>query len=47
MLVWILCVCCILLSFLITLLGDDIGEPWATLLLWGLVLGCALLAGMR
>ena len=47
MLVWFLYAVCIFASFVIALLGDDIGEPWATLILWALVLACVLMAGLR
>ncbi len=45
--VWLLCIVAIIGSFLIALFGEDIGEPWATLLIWALVLACAILAGLR
>lgn len=45
--VWLLCIIAIIGSFLIVLFGEDIGEPWATLLVWALVLTCAILAGLR
>jgi hypothetical protein len=46
MLNWFLYAVCIFAAFTIALLGDDIGEPWATLILWVLVLACAILAGI-
>ena len=45
--VWLLCIVAIVGSFLIALFGEDVGEPWATLLIWALVLACAILAGLR
>lgn len=45
--VWLLCIVAIIGSFLITLFGEDIGEPWATLLIWALVIACAIMAGLR
>ena len=45
--VWLLCIVAIIGSFLVALFGEDIGEPWATLLIWALVLACAILAGLR
>ena len=45
--VWLLCIVAIIGSFLIALFGEDVGEPWATLLVWALVLACAILAGLR
>ncbi len=45
--VWLLCIVAIIVSFLIALFGEDIAEPWATLLVWALVLACAILAGLR
>ncbi len=47
MLVWAMCILCIVAAFFIALLGEDIGEPWATLILWALVIACAVLAGWR
>jgi len=47
MVVWLLCVTAIIGSTIIALFGEDIGEPWATLLIWALVLACAILAGLR
>lgn len=47
MLVWAMCVLCIVAAFFIALMGEDIGEPWATLILWALVIACAILAGWR
>ena len=44
MVVWLLA---IIVSFLIALFGEDISEPWATLLNWALVLACAILSGLR
>ena len=47
MVVWLLCIVAIIGSFLIALFGEDIGESWTTLLIWALVLVCAILAGLR
>ena len=44
--VWMLAIVAIIGSFLIALFGEDIGEPWASLLIWALVLACAILAGI-
>lgn len=42
--VWVAFAVSLLTAFLIVLVGDD--SPWLTLLLWALVIGCAVVAGL-
>jgi hypothetical protein len=42
--VWVAFTVSLLVAFLIVLVGDD--SPWLTLLLWALVIGCAVVAGL-
>ena len=42
--VWAAFAVSLLTAFLIVLVGDD--SPWLTLLLWALVIGCAVVAGL-
>jgi hypothetical protein len=42
--VWVAFTVSLLTAFLIVLVGDD--SPWLTLLLWALVIGCAVVAGL-
>ena len=42
--VWSAFAISMLAAFFIVLAGDD--SPWLTLLLWALVIGCAILAGV-
>ncbi len=43
--VWLAFTLAIVASFFIVLLDDD--NPWLTIVLWLLVIGCAVLAGVR
>ena len=45
--VWLLSIVIIIGSFIIALFGEDIGEPWLTLLILVLVLACVILTGLR